>query len=249
MKIHDDKVNTLAQELVHRRFHKDTKLMAKYMISGDEVLGLVIDDIKKGDNYNMMQVFSCMGVDSANANYVPSEASKIFKQSYQKLKDAVIATSNDRRLEKTIAEQALTLTKEISRFVANIMVISLNLAGESINAVGKLIHIIPVAAQFINRMPILSKKITFDEKYALEEDGDKSQSGQIYSHKNVIERIGHAIQDIARVIGDKANPVNAAFSEADKIAMKYKLDGAGINYGGKSEKPDRAEIASKKRFL
>lgn len=274
----NDKVNARAEEFVRRKGDRDATLMGQYMCSGDSILNAVIQDIKDGTNKNMLNVFEIMkidGVEEARGKvgnfgsiYSPTmqnqygfagavegnaDLKKEFETSYQKLKNAVIATSNDKRLEKTAAERAVTITKKMASFVTNIVAYTLNIVGRQIESVGNLVHIVPVAAQLINRMPVLSKKSTqkdvVDLNNALGHDQRASNPKEVVYRKNIIERVGQAMQDGVRVASDKANPITAAFAEADKVRVKHHLDKAGVNYGGTDQKPTKGKSSEKQRLL
>ena len=266
-----NKVNAYAEEVVRRTGKKDNDLMTKYMFSGDELLKAIIEDINdiEGNNHHMFAVFKEMEIPGFKQEFrARSYASELqnnsaemqnealqqkFKDSYEKLKDAIRATSNDKKLEKTAEEKAATITKKITSFVTNIVVFALNIVGRNIEAVGDLIHIVPIAAHVINRMPMLSKKATEKERNELVAAIGKrkisSGSEEVIYRKNIIQRVGQAIQDGARVASDKANPVTAAFAEADKVRLKHRLDEAGINYGVKSKKPAKSKRSEKQGLL
>lgn len=269
------KPNAYADAMVERSVSEDRKLVQRFMkefkqngfidtIINDinnelakgersyEGLGGMLESIRREDKKKQElrspeDYASFVRSKATSEGKIDYKTDEDIKVLYDNLKDGILATQNDLRLMKTPAARAATIGRNVVAFIGNLLASTGYIAGTAIEMVGQAIHYTP-AAYIINRIPYITKKATFKEKF--KDTGISNDSYQyredVTYRENFLERIGKGIKGVTRAVSDKAGltPITTALAKAkavlteDALSDKIKVS-PSISY--RTKKPTKRE--------
>ncbi len=161
---------------------------------------LGIDNVIKLINENILETDGSAKISKEEAQ----ELKALLEGPYDQLKKEV-ASVRILRVGNTPLEKMVAVAKSAGRFVGGVVAVAINIAGETVEFAGKLVHITP-AAYVINRLPLISKKEKITHSYPSFLDPAVMETVEVGTKRtNFIEIIGQAAQKGAGAIRIKSN--------------------------------------------